>query len=89
MALMDTALAAGIPFRTVFVACLSGDSAAFEGALFEAGLPDVVGSNPSKGTWARENEPHTPQSLEDEFPSPGWNRLPTADRAGRGAQRPL
>ena len=43
MALVDAALQAGIPFRAVVADCGYGDSAAFEGALWEAGVPYVVG----------------------------------------------
>jgi hypothetical protein len=61
MALVDAALAAGVLFRAVVADCGYGDSASFEGALFEAGLPYVVGLKPSKGHWAPEEAPHTPQ----------------------------
>jgi SRSO17 transposase len=60
-ALVDAALQAGLPFRAVVADCGYGDSAAFEGALWEAGVPYVVGLKPSKGTWAPEEDPHTPQ----------------------------
>jgi SRSO17 transposase len=61
IALVDAALQAGIPFRAVVADCGYGDSAAFEGALWGAGVPYVVGLKPSKGTWAPEEDPHTPQ----------------------------
>jgi SRSO17 transposase len=61
MALVDAALSAGIPFRAVVADCGYGDSAAFEGALWEANVPYVVGLKPTKGTWAPEEAPHTPQ----------------------------
>ena len=61
MGLVDAALTAGIPFRAVVADCIYGESAAFEGALWAAGLPYVVGLRPSKGTWAPAEDPHTPQ----------------------------
>jgi len=61
MALVDAALAAGIVFRAVVADCGYGESAAFEGALWEAGVPYVVGLKPSKGVWAPAEDPHTPQ----------------------------
>jgi DDE superfamily endonuclease len=61
MALVDAALALGISFRAVVADCIYGESAAFEGALWEAGVPYVVGLRPSRGTWAPEEDPHTPQ----------------------------
>lgn len=61
MALVDAALAMGVLFRAVVADCGYGDSQAFEGALFEAGLPYVVAVKPSKGVWAPEEDPHTPE----------------------------
>jgi SRSO17 transposase len=61
MALVDAALALGLPFRAVVADCAYGESAAFEGALWEAGLPYLLALKPSKGTWAPEEEPHTPK----------------------------
>jgi SRSO17 transposase len=70
MALVDAALQVGIPFRAVVADCGYGDSAAFEGALWEAGVPYVVGLKPSKGTWAPEEDPHTPQEAAQRL---GWH----------------
>jgi SRSO17 transposase len=61
MALVDQALSLGIPFRAVVADCVYGESDAFEGALWEAGVPYVLGLKPNKGRWAPEEEPHTPQ----------------------------
>jgi DDE superfamily endonuclease len=58
--LVDLALEAGASFRAVVADCFYGENATFEGALWEAGLPYVVGLKPSKGTWARADEAHTP-----------------------------
>src|SRR5437870_9501434 len=60
MALVDAALALGVPFRAVVADCTYGESEAFEGALWEAGLPYVLALKPSKGTWAPAEDPHTP-----------------------------
>jgi SRSO17 transposase len=70
MALVDAALALGLPFRAVVADCGYGESEAFEGALWEAGLPYVVGLKPSRGTWAKEEEPHTPKEAAQELT---WN----------------
>jgi SRSO17 transposase len=70
MALVDAALSLGLPFRAVVADCTYGESAAFEGALWEAGLPYVLGLKPSRGTWAKEEEPHTPKEAAQAVP---WN----------------
>ena len=61
MELVDRALALGVGFRAVVGDCVYGESAHFEGALWEAGLPYVLGLRPSRGTWAPEEAAHTPQ----------------------------
>jgi SRSO17 transposase len=71
MALVDAALALGLPFRAVVADCTYGESAAFEGALWEAGLPYVVALKPSRGTWALEEDPHTPQEAAQAVPFNG------------------
>jgi SRSO17 transposase len=65
-ALVDAALALGLPFRAVVADCIYGESAAFEGELWEAGLPYVVALKPSRGTWAPEEDPHTPKEAAQE-----------------------
>jgi SRSO17 transposase len=70
MALVDAALALGLPFRAVVADCVYGESEAFEGALWEAGLPYVVALKPSRGTWAPEAEAHTPKEAAQEL---AWN----------------
>jgi len=71
MALVDAALAAGISFRAVVADCGYGESAAFEGALWEAGVPYVVGLKPTKGVWAPAEDPHTLQEAAQRL---HWNR---------------
>src|SRR5438874_12123345 len=56
MALVDAARALGLPFRAVIADCTYGESAAFEGALREAGLPYVLALKPSKDRGAAEGE---------------------------------
>jgi SRSO17 transposase len=56
MALVDAALALGLPFRAVVADCTYGESAAFEGALREANLPYVLALKPSKVRGAAEEE---------------------------------
>jgi SRSO17 transposase len=71
MALVDAALALGLPFRAVVADCTYGESPAFEGALREAGLPYVLGLKPSHGTWALEGDSHTPKEAAHELPFNG------------------
>jgi DDE superfamily endonuclease len=59
--LVDAALELGVLFRAVVADCFYGENEAFEGALWDAELPYVLGLKPSKGTWAREEEAHTPE----------------------------
>jgi hypothetical protein len=46
--------------------CTYGESEAFEGALWEAGLPYVLALKPAKGMWAPAEEPHTPKEAAQE-----------------------
>jgi hypothetical protein len=71
MALVDAALALGLPFRAVVADCTYGESDAFEGALWDAGLPYVLALKPSHGTWALEEEPHTPKEAAQALPFNG------------------
>lgn len=59
--LVAKAVGVGVAFRAVVADCLYGESRAFEGELWQTGLPYVVALKPSKGIWAREGEPHTPE----------------------------
>src|SRR6266508_3566401 len=61
VALVDAALEAGVPFRAVVTDCTYGENPAFEGALWSAGLPFVLGLKPSTGTWAPADGAHTPE----------------------------
>jgi SRSO17 transposase len=67
MELVDRALALGVPFRAVVGDCLYGESVHFEGALWAAGLPYVLGLRPSRGSWAPEEAAHTPQEAAQEL----------------------
>jgi DDE superfamily endonuclease len=58
---VDAALDAGVPFRAVVTDCTYGENPTFEGALWEAGLPFVLGLRPSTGTWAPAEAAHTPE----------------------------
>src|SRR3989475_11615360 len=62
MALVEAARALGLPFRAVVADCTYGESAAFEGALREAGLPYVLALKPSKDRGAAEGEFRTLQA---------------------------
>jgi hypothetical protein len=59
--LVDAALDAGAAFRAVVTDCTYGENPTFEGALWAAGLPFVMGLRPSTGTWAPAGEAHTPE----------------------------
>jgi hypothetical protein len=59
--LVDAALRAGVPFRAVVADCTYGENPTFEGALWDAALPFVLGLKPSRGTWAPAEDAHTPE----------------------------
>jgi hypothetical protein len=59
--LVERAVGIGVSFRAVVADCLYGENRAFEGELWQAGLPYVVALKPSKGVWAPVDEPHTPE----------------------------
>ncbi|WP_202970897.1 IS701 family transposase [Saccharothrix sp. ALI-22-I] len=52
--------AAGVAFRAVVADAAYGDQDAFRGDLSRAGLPFVMALRPKRGTWARQDEAHTP-----------------------------
>jgi SRSO17 transposase len=58
---VDAARAAGIVGRAGVADWGSGERAAVEGALWEAGVPSVVGLKPNQGVWAPAEDPPTPQ----------------------------
>jgi hypothetical protein len=66
--LVERARDAGVPFRAVVADCIYGDSAAFEGTLWSAGLPYVLAVRPSRGTWGPEDAAHTPEDAAREVP---------------------
>jgi SRSO17 transposase len=66
MQLVDAAVALGVSFRAVVADCLYGEHAAFEGALWAAGLPYVVALKPSQSTWVPEDPRHTPKEVAQE-----------------------
>jgi hypothetical protein len=55
------ALDAGVPFRAVVTDCTYGENPTFEGALWGAELPFVMGLRPSTGAWAPAGDAHTPE----------------------------
>jgi DDE superfamily endonuclease len=67
MELVDRALSLGVSFRAVVGDCIYGESAHFEGALWAAGIPYVLGLRPSRGTWAPEEAAHTPEEAAREL----------------------
>ena len=84
LALVDAALAAGLPFRAVVADCAYGENAAFEGALWEAGVPYVRGAEAlPRGLGAREDAPHPAGGR----PAAAWNGPDDPRRldAGRAA----
>ena len=58
--LVQAAQQAGIPFRAVVADCFYGDNTGFVEALGAAKVAFVLALKPRKGTWAPEDEPHTP-----------------------------
>lgn len=61
MELVDAALDAGCSFRAVVADGFYGENATCEGALADAGLPDVLALKPSSGVWAPAEAAQTPQ----------------------------
>jgi hypothetical protein len=86
--LVDRALDLGVPFRAVVADSVYGESAAFEGALWGAGLPFVLAVRPSRGSWGPAEGPHTPPDAAREVPwtSPeepgGWTEVERRFRDG-------
>jgi hypothetical protein len=66
--LVSRARALGVSFRAVVADCIYGDSAAFAGTLWGAGLPYVLAVRPSRGTWGAEDAAHTPEEAAREVP---------------------
>jgi SRSO17 transposase len=58
--LIAHAQAARIPFRAVVADCAYGDSGELVDELARAQVPWVLALKPSKGTWAPEDEAHSP-----------------------------
>jgi DDE superfamily endonuclease len=58
--LIARAQAARIRFRAVVADCAYGDNPTFLDALAASRLPWVLALRPSRGVWAREDDPHTP-----------------------------
>jgi hypothetical protein len=67
--LVAAAQKAKIPFRAVVADCFYGDNDGFVAALGRAGVAFVLALKPRKGTWAPEEEPHTPVEAAREL---GW-----------------
>jgi DDE superfamily endonuclease len=67
--LVRAAQQAGIGFRAVVADCLDGDNDGFVAALGRAGVAFVLALKPRKGTWAPEDEPHTPVEAAHQL---GW-----------------
>ncbi len=79
--LVQAARAAQIPFRAVVADCFYGDNTGFVEALGRARVAFVLALKPRKGTWAPEDEPHTPveAALQLGWGGPGrpgaWRRV--------------
>jgi len=67
--LVAAAQQAKIPFRAVVADCFYGDNTGFVEALGAAGVAFVLALKPRKGTWAPDDEPHTPVEAAREL---GW-----------------
>jgi hypothetical protein len=79
--LVRAAQQAGIPFRAVVADCFYGDNEDFIQALGHARVAFVLAVKPRKGTWAPEEEAHTPveAALQLDWGGPGrpgpWRRV--------------
>jgi SRSO17 transposase len=86
--LVDRALDRGVPFRAVVADSVYGESAAFEGELWSAGLPYVLAVRPSRGSWGPADGPHSPPDAARAVPwtSPevpgGWTKVERRFRDG-------
>jgi SRSO17 transposase len=84
--LVEAAQQAGIPFRAVVADCFYGDNTGFVEALGRAGVAFVLALKPRKGTWAPEDEPHTPVEAARELgwggPGGPWRRIRRRFRDG-------
>jgi hypothetical protein len=84
--LVEAAQQAGIPFRAVVADCFYGDNIGFVEALGRAGVAFVLALKPRKGTWAPEDEPHTPVEAARELgwggPGGPWRRIRRRFRDG-------
>jgi hypothetical protein len=58
--LVEAARQAEIPFRAVVADCFYGDNPGFVEALGRAGVAFVLALKPRKGSWAPDDEAHTP-----------------------------
>jgi hypothetical protein len=59
-ALVDAAVAAGVPFRAIVADCFYGDHEGFVETLDRADRPYVLALKPQKGMWAPAEAAHTP-----------------------------
>jgi hypothetical protein len=81
----------GVPFRAVVADSIYGESAAFEGELWRAGVPSVLALRPSHGTWGPADAAHTPEDAAREVPwtsaeePGGWTAVERRFRAGHTA----
>jgi SRSO17 transposase len=67
IALIDAALAAGIPFRAVVADSFYGDNGTFLGELQAAALPFVLALKPSSAIWAPAEAAHTPKEAAEDL----------------------
>jgi SRSO17 transposase len=81
--LVQSARAAGIPFRAVMADCAHGDNPGFTQALGAARAPFVLALKPRKGTWAPAEQAHSPTEAAGEL---GW-RGPNRPGRWRRVQR--
>ena len=72
--LIEAALRAGVPFRTVVADCAYGDHVNFEGGLWRAQLPYVVSLKPTQGSWGPAGAAHTPEEAARRLRWDGPNR---------------
>jgi SRSO17 transposase len=86
--LVRAAQQAKIPFRAVVADCFYGDNDGFVAALGRVEVAFVLALKPRKGTWAPEDEPHTPVEAARELAwgGPGrpgaWRRVTRRFRDG-------
>lgn len=84
LALVEQAIAAGIPFQAIVADCAYGDNGALEAALRQRRLPYVLAHRGTVGRgWAPADVAHSFEDAALELPLRAWQRIVRRFRDGR------